>query len=59
MQRLIKVALLQTKCTTEKAKNLQIIEAAFKEASQNQPKICVLGEIVNSPYNKQYMTQFA
>ena len=59
MQRLIKVALLQTRCTTEKAKNLQFIEAAFQEASQSQPKMCVLGEIVNSPYTKKYMTKFA
>ena len=59
MNHLIKVALLQTKCVADKAKNLEYIESAFNEASKEAPKICVLGEIVNSPYDKKYMTEYA
>lgn len=55
MNKLLKIALLQTKCIGNKEANLQYIEAAIKEAARNKAKLCVLGEIVNSPYDKKYM----
>lgn len=56
---MLKVALLQTKCIANKQSNLQSIEQAILEAAQNKARICVLGEIVNSPYDKKYMREFA
>lgn len=55
----MRIALLQTKCIGNKEANLQFIEAALREAAKNQAKFCVLGEIVNSPYDKKYMVEFA
>lgn len=56
---ILKVALLQTKCVANKQSNLQSIEQAVLEAAQNKAKICFLGEIVNSPYDKKYMREYA
>lgn len=59
MNSLVRIALLQTKCVGNKEANLKHIEAAVREAARNQAKMCVLGEIVNSPYDKKYMREFA
>ncbi|CAN5951090.1 unnamed protein product [Sphagnum jensenii] len=59
MNSLVRVGLLQTKCIGNKEANLKYIEAAVREAAHNQAKMCLLGEIVNSPYDKKYMGEFA
>ena len=54
-----KLAILQTKCTTNKEQNIQIISKALAEAGSNGAKVSVLGQICNSPYVKEYFVKFA
>lgn len=54
-----KLALLQTKCVTNKQSNIQFIREALQTAGQNGAQISVLGEVCNSPYTKDYMVKFA
>lgn len=54
-----KLALLQTRCVPDKEQNIQFIAKALQEAGSNGANVSILGEICNSPYMKNYMTQFA
>lgn len=54
-----KLALLQTRCVTNKNSNIQFITEALKTAGDNGANVSVLGEVCNSPYTKDYMVQFA
>jgi predicted amidohydrolase len=54
-----KLAILQTKCTTNKEHNIQLISNALAEAGKNGAQVSVLGEICNSPYVKTYIQEFA
>lgn len=54
-----KMALLQTKCVTNKASNLQYINEALQTAGKNGANVSILGEVCNSPYTKDYMISFA
>lgn len=54
-----RLALLQTRCTPNKTENINFITKALTEAGSNGANVSILGEICNSPYMKNYMTQFA
>lgn len=59
MKNVLRIALLQTSCTADKQSNLRSIAAAVREAAGNRAQMCLMGEIVNSPYDRQYMSKFA
>lgn len=50
-----KLALLQTRCVPDKLLNIQYICEALATAAANGSKMSILGEICNSPYNRQHM----
>jgi len=43
MMKHFKLAILQTKCTTNKEQNIQILSKALAEAGSNGAKVSVLG----------------
>ena len=57
--RIFKLAVLQTRCVTNKEANIKYISEALHTAGDNGAKISVLGEVCNSPYTKDYMVKFA
>lgn len=58
-KKLLKLAVLQTKCVTNKDLNIKYISEALRQAGQNGANISVLGEVCNSPYTKDWMVKFA
>ncbi len=54
-----KLALLQTKCVTNKEANIKYISEALETAAKNGANVSILGEVCNSPYTKDYMVKFA
>ena len=59
LSKTFKVALCQTKAFAKKTESLEYVKRAVIEAASNKAQICVLGEIFNTLYEKQYVLEAA